>query len=136
MSDAARYEFLSAVEVAVAGFKAAQELHGLKGLWFPLDGTFRHFCQQTSFKQEMLDAGYEGDLWGDLGLIKLWANSMRDSGLYVAPRVMLHRKRETSVWLRRSMFVQHMEERYKIPGYRGAKGEHSLKNQWRYWSDA
>ena len=136
MSEAAHYEFRMAVDAAVTGFKAAQERHGLEGLWFPVDKTYKHFCEQTSYKQEMLDHGFEGDLWGDLGLIKAWANWMRESGLYVSPRTMLHRKRETSVWLRRSMFLEHVERRYEIPGYRGAKGEYSWKHQWRYWENA
>lgn len=132
LSDAARYEMQQAIEATVTGFKAAQERHGLDGLWFPLDEAWEWFSGQTTFKQDMQDFGYAGDHRKDLSLLKQYSRGLKDADLYIAPRQSLMSKARTSVWTGRSKFLQHIEARFKIPGYRGAKTEFDRKHLWLY----
>jgi hypothetical protein len=132
MNDAALFEFAQAVEATVTGFKAAQERHGLQGLWFDAAETWDWFSHRTTFLADMRDDGYEGDHTRDLSLIKQYTAKLRDADLYVAPRTGLLGKARTTVWIGRSKFLDHIEYRRGIAGYRGARSDYDANNKWNY----
>jgi len=127
---AAQYELQSAVDATVTAFKAAQEHHGLQGLWFPLKEAWQHFCSKTTFQQDMWDAGYVGDAGYDLRFIKAYSSLLRGQELFVSVRHSFLGRPTTTVWLHRSLFLEHLSERDAMKPHRGDRNNFDKAHLW------